>query len=162
MAYNRNIDIDQTDADVLRLLGDNARASMSDIARAIGMSAPGATERVRRLEAAGVIRGYTINVNAEALGFGITAIVRIKPRLGQLHVVAQYLQDAPMVVACDKVTGEDCFVARLALRAISELDPFIDPLHLKAETSTSIVTASPVDRRMPPIGPPPGPATAKR
>jgi Lrp/AsnC family transcriptional regulator, leucine-responsive regulatory protein len=155
MHYNKKIEIDETDADILRLLGENARVTMSDLARAVGMSAPGAAERVRRLEAVGVIRGYTIHVDAAALGFGITAIVRIKPRSGQLHAVAQYLRDAAQVVACDKITGEDCFVARLALQGIGELDAFIDPLHLKAETNTSIVTASPVERRMPPLGPRP-------
>jgi Lrp/AsnC family transcriptional regulator, leucine-responsive regulatory protein len=153
MPLNRNIDIDETDATILRLLADNGRLSMSDIARAVGMSAPGAAERVRRLEAASVIRGYTIDIDPAALGFGIMAMVRIKPRSGQLHAVAQYLKDAPQVVGCDKVTGADCFVARLALRAIGELDAFIDPLHLKAETNTSIVTASPVARRLPPLGP---------
>lgn len=144
-----NFYFDDADTEILRLLTGNARMSMSDLAREVGMSAPSTSDRVRRLEAAGVIRGYTIDIDLGSLGFEITAVVRIKPRSGQLHMVEKFLRDEPRFVSCDKVTGEDCFVARLCLRSITELDALLDPLHQRAETNTSIVTASPVLRRMP-------------
>ena len=147
--HSTKFNFDKTDAEILRLLVDNARIPMSDLAREIGMSAPSTAERVRRLEAAGIVRGYTVDIDLSALGYEITAVVRIKPRSGQLHLVEKFLRDEPRVVSCDKVTGEDCFVARLCLRSIKELDALIDPLHQRAETNTSIVTASPVTRRMP-------------
>jgi Lrp/AsnC family transcriptional regulator, leucine-responsive regulatory protein len=146
---NAKSNFDETDGEIVRLLASNARMSMSDLAREIGMSPPSATERVRRLEAAGIIRGYTIDIDLGALGFEITALVRIKPRSGQLHIVEKFLRDEPRFVSCDKVTGEDCFVARLCLRTITELDGVLDPLHQRAETNTSIVTASPIQRRLP-------------
>jgi Lrp/AsnC family transcriptional regulator, leucine-responsive regulatory protein len=149
--YNKSIDLDEVDAQILRVLAGSARIAMSDLAREIGMSAPSVTERVRRLETAGVIRGYTIDVDLSALGFEITALIRIKPRSGQLHIVEKLLRDSPHFVSCDKVTGEDCFVARLCLRSINDLDAVLDPLHQRAETNTSIVTASPIQRRMPPL-----------
>ncbi|MEQ1612095.1 MAG: Lrp/AsnC family transcriptional regulator [Hyphomicrobiaceae bacterium] len=150
---NTKSNFDETDAEIIRLLTGNARISMSDLAREIGMSPPSATERVRRLEAAGVIRGYTIDIDLGALGFEITALVRIKPRSGQLHIVEKFLRDEPRFVSCDKVTGEDCFVARLCLRSITELDGVLDPLHQRAETNTSIVTASPIQWRIPSLRP---------
>jgi Lrp/AsnC family transcriptional regulator, leucine-responsive regulatory protein len=146
---NNTIHFDDTDFKILRALNSRARIPMNELAREIGMSAPSTTERVRRLEEAGIIRGYTINLDLNGLGFGITAIVRIKPRSGQLHIVEKFIQDEPRFVSCDKVTGEDCFVARICLRSINELDAVLDPLHLRAETNTSIVTATPVGRRLP-------------
>lgn len=148
MPRNHKTDLDRIDAGILRVLSENARISMSDLAREVGLSGPSTSERVRRLESTGIIRGYTIDIDADALGFGVTALVRVRPRSGQLHTVEKYLRDAPEVVACDKVTGEDCFVARVCLRSIKDLDTFIDPLHLRAETNTSIVTTSPVRRRL--------------
>ncbi len=146
---NTKSNFDETDAEIISLLTDNARISMSDLAREIRMSPPSATERVRRLEAAGIIRGYTIDIDLGALGFEITALVRIKPRSGQLHIVEKFIRDESRFVSCDKVTGEDCFVARLCLRSITELDGVLDPLHQRAETNTSIVTASPLRWRLP-------------
>jgi Lrp/AsnC family transcriptional regulator, leucine-responsive regulatory protein len=143
------IQYDETDIKVLSILDDRSRITMSELAREIGMSAPSVTERVRRLEQAGVIRGYSIDIDLNLLGFEITAIVRIKPRSGQLHIVEKFIQDEPRFISCDKVTGEDCFLARICLRSINELDAVLDPLHQRAETNTSIVTATPVSRRLP-------------
>jgi Lrp/AsnC family transcriptional regulator, leucine-responsive regulatory protein len=146
---NISTHIDGTDVKILGALNGHARIPMNELAREIGMSAPSAAERVRRLEEAGIIRGYTVDLDLNALGFRITAIVRIKPRSGQLHMVEKFIQDEPRFVSCDKVTGEDCFIARICLRSIAELDVVLDPLHLRAETNTSIVTATTVGRRLP-------------
>ncbi len=154
MPPDKRFELDQTDTRILLILGKNARISISELAREIGFSAPSASERVRRLEAAKIIRSFTIDIDVDALGFGITALVRVRPRSGQLHTVEKYLRDAPEVVACDKVTGEDCFVARVCQRSIKDLDALIDPLHLRAETNTCIVTASPVRQRIPISGRP--------
>jgi Lrp/AsnC family transcriptional regulator, leucine-responsive regulatory protein len=143
------IQYDETDIKVLGILDGRSRITMSELAREIGMSAPSVTERVRRLEQAGVIRGYLIDIDLNLLGFEITAIVRIKPRSGQLHIVEKFIRDEPRFVSCDKVTGEDCFLARICLRSINELDAVLDPLHQRAETNTSIVTATPISRRLP-------------
>jgi Lrp/AsnC family transcriptional regulator, leucine-responsive regulatory protein len=149
MPTKNAIQYDETDIKILQILDRRSRITMSELAREIGMSAPSATERVKRLEQAGVIRGYSIDIDLDVLGFEIAAIVRIKPRSGQLHIVEQFIQEEPRFVSCDKVTGEDCFIARICLRSINELDTVLDPLHQRAETNTSIVTATPVKRRLP-------------
>ena len=115
------------------------------------MSGPSITERVRKLEASGVIRRFTIELEPKMLGYTLEAIVRIKPRPGQLHQVEKLIQNEPRFVACDKVTGEDCFIARLLLMTIEELDALLDGLHVRAETNTAIIKSSPVKRRMPPL-----------
>lgn len=144
--------LDATDRRIVEALAANARLAMSDLAREVGMSAPSVTDRVRRLEAAGIVRGYTIELDPAALGYTLAAIVRIKPRPGQLHIVERMIQDEPRFISCDKVTGDDCFIAKLSLRSIDELDPLLDPLHDRAETNTAIVKSSPVQARLPPLG----------
>jgi Lrp/AsnC family transcriptional regulator, leucine-responsive regulatory protein len=79
--------LDATDAQILGALDSDARLSMSELARLVGMSAPSVSERVRRLEAGGVIRGFTVDVDTRAIGYQIRAMVRIRPLPGKLHLV---------------------------------------------------------------------------
>ncbi|PWV98950.1 AsnC family transcriptional regulator [Hoeflea marina] len=149
MSVENQKSVDDTDLRILALLADDGRIALTELARRAGMSGPGVAERIRRLEQRGVIRAFTVDVDLAALGFSLHAIVRIKPRPGSLHLVERMILDEPRFIDCDKVTGDDCFVARLALRDIAELDRILDPFHDRAETSTAIVKSSPVRRRMP-------------
>lgn len=148
---NEDHAFDDVDATLIDTLGRNARISMRDLAELVGMSPPGVAERVRRLEDAGVIRAYTIDLDPKALGYTLEAIVRVRPMPGQLHVVERLIQEIPECVECDKVTGEDCFIARLCLQSIDALDGLVDKLSEKAETNSSIIKASTVSRRLPPL-----------
>jgi Lrp/AsnC family transcriptional regulator, leucine-responsive regulatory protein len=147
----KNSALDETDQALVGLLADNARLSTAELARSVGLSAPSVAERLRRLEEDGVVKAYTVELDPRALGYTLTAIVRIRPLPGQLHAVERLLVESPEVVECDKVTGEDCFVARYLLRSIEELDPILERIAQRAQTSTSIVKTSPVKRRLPPI-----------
>jgi Lrp/AsnC family leucine-responsive transcriptional regulator len=149
---NKNTALDEVDRALIALLTGNARLPTAELARSVGLSAPSVAERLRRLEEDGVISGYTVELDPKALGYTLTAIVRIRPLPGQLHAVERLLIESPEVVECDKVTGEDCFVARYLLRSIEELDPILERIAQRAQTSTSIVKTSPVKRRQPPIG----------
>ena len=142
---------DQIDREIILALASNARLSMADLARSVGLSAPSVAERLRRLEEAGPVVGYTVDLDARALGYTLTAMVRIRPLPGQLHIVERILIESPEVIECDKVTGEDCFIARYLLRTIDELDPVLERISERAQTSTSIVKSSTVKRRLPPL-----------
>ncbi len=148
----RNAALDPIDQALIALLSDNARLPHAELARSVGLSAPSVAERLRRLEEDGVVEAYTVELDPKALGYTLTAIVRIRPLPGQLHAVERLLVESPEVVECDKVTGEDCFVARYLLRSIEELDPILERIAQRAQTSTSIVKASPIKRRLPPVG----------
>ncbi len=146
--------LDDTDRALLRLLAEDARTAVADLAREVGLSAPSTAERLRRLEAQGVIERFTVQIDPRALGYTLQAIVRVKPLPGQLHLVEDEIRRIPEFVECDKVTGDDCFVCRLFLRNIEELDEILLKVGERAETSTAIVKATPVARRLPPLGPP--------
>ncbi|MHA7772305.1 Lrp/AsnC family transcriptional regulator [Roseibium sp. M-1] len=143
--------IDDVDAKIIEALIGDARMSLKELAAHAGLSSPGVSERIRRLQERGVIRGFSAEIDPKALGYSLQAIVRIRPLPGKLHIVQQLIQDIPEFCECDKVTGEDCFVARLAVPSIDKLDGILDKIADKAETSTSIVKSQPIRRRPPPL-----------
>jgi len=144
-------EIDGVDRQILGVLSEDARISLKELAGRVGLSSPSVSERLRRLEEKGVIRGFTVDIDPAALGYTLQAIVRIRPLPGKLHIVQALIAEIPEVVDCDKVTGDDCFVARLYLRSIAQLDGILDRVAEKAETSTAIVKSQPVRRRLPPL-----------
>lgn len=143
--------IDQIDRMILEALQRDSRMSQKELAALVGLSSPSTAERVRRLEERGVIRGFTLDIDPRALGYALQAIVRIKPLPGKLHIVGQLLDSIPQFVECDRVTGDDCYVARLFVRDIDELDEILDRIVDKAETSTAIVKKQTITRRPPPL-----------
>ncbi|OUL98686.1 Lrp/AsnC family transcriptional regulator [Variovorax sp. JS1663] len=144
--------IDATDQRIVEALLPNARLSLKDLAQAVGMSPPSVSERLKRLEERGVVRGYTLALDPQALGYTLQAIVRIRPMPGKLQTVQKLIEETPEICECDKVTGEDCFIARMYVRSIEQLDRVLDRIADKAETNTSVVKAQVVRRRPPPLG----------
>ncbi|WP_353646215.1 Lrp/AsnC family transcriptional regulator [Mesorhizobium sp. WSM2239] len=142
---------DARNVDLLRLLLDDPRASVSELARHIGMSAPAVRERLTRLEEAGVIRGYRLDLDSKALGWPITAFVRIRPMPGQLPKIIELARALPQVAECHRITGEDCFILRIHLDALESLDQVLDRFLAHGQTTTSIVQSSPVPLRGPPL-----------
>jgi len=143
--------LDAVNRRVLAELARNPRLPMTELGRRVGMSSPAVAERVRRLEEAGVIRGYRLEVDPAALGLPLTAFVRVRPNPGQLPRIAEVARSIPEVVECHRVTGEDCFILKLLLPAMDQLDRVLDRFLLHGATTTSIVQSSPVPPRTPPL-----------
>ncbi len=143
--------LDTVDTALVRALAENARQPVSALAQLVGLSAPSVSERLRRLESSGLLRGYTVDLDLKTLGYRLQAIVRVKPLPGQLHWVQRLLEEEPAVIECDKVTGDDCYIVRIVLRDIEELDVILEGFSERAETNSAIVKASPVPRRLPPL-----------
>ena len=147
--------LDAINARLLMELRDDPRLPMTQLGRRIGLSSPAITERVRRLEEAGVITGYRLDVDPAALGLPLTAYVRIRPNPGQLTKIADLARGIPEVVECHRITGEDCFILKAHFPAMDQLDRIIDRFLAFGTTTTSIVQSSPVPLRPPPT-PEPG------
>jgi Lrp/AsnC family transcriptional regulator, leucine-responsive regulatory protein len=144
--------MDEVDHRIIDLLVLNSRRSLKNLGMATELSSPSVMDRVRRLEEKGIIRSFTIDVDLEALGYSLQAIVRVRPLPGMLHIVERLIQETPEFIECDKVTGDDCFIAKLCFRSMAQLDAILDRITEKAETNTSIVKATPIKRRLPPLG----------
>jgi len=138
---------DNRNLELLRLLRDNPRMGTSELARRVGMSAPAVRERVLRLEEAGVIAGYKLELNPAALGYPVCAYVRVRPAPGQLPKVAALAKRLPQVVECHRVTGEDCFVMKVHLPGLDQLEEILDQFLAHGQTTTSIVQSTPVPAR---------------
>jgi Lrp/AsnC family leucine-responsive transcriptional regulator len=136
---------------LLQALQEDPRQPVTKLAASVGMSAPAVKERLSRLEETGVIRGYRLDLDPAALGWPITAYVRVRPTPGQLPKVAELAQKMPQVVECHRVTGEDCFIMKVHLDALENLDLILDRFLRYGQTTTSIVQSTPVPLRAPPL-----------
>lgn len=143
--------LDALDHHILQALQQDGRQSWQQLATTLGVSAPTVRDRVRRLEDIGVIDTIAATLSPKALGYSIEAIVRFKVFTGMLHRLAEQLVQTDQVIQCDKVTGEDAFIARILLRDMAELDILLDRFSAYASTQTSIVKSSLIPLRPPPL-----------
>jgi len=143
--------LDAINIRLLRELQGNPHLPMSALARRVRMSAPAVTERVRRLEDAGVIAGYRMEVDPTALGLPVTVYIRIRPAPGQLPKVADLAQRTPEVVECHRITGEDCFLLKVHVSKVDQLEEILDRFLAYGQTTSSIVQSSPVPLRPLPL-----------
>jgi Lrp/AsnC family transcriptional regulator, leucine-responsive regulatory protein len=139
--------IDDIDRRLLTALQSEARLSHAELGRRIGLSGTSTAERLRRLEESGVIRGYAADVDPKALGYAITAVLRIRPVLGELKKIAEVANRTPEVVECHRITGEDCYIMKLHVRSVDALEEVLDRFTPYGQTTTSIVQSSPVPGR---------------
>jgi Lrp/AsnC family leucine-responsive transcriptional regulator len=140
------IEFDGMDGKILEILQEDARTTLAEIGRRIHMSQPAVAERVRRMEAANVILGYHARVNPAALGYGITAFIRVAIRHGDTPL-AQLAATIPSIVECHSITGDDCSIVKVVAPSVMDLEKVITRLTSCGITSTSIVLSSCVERK---------------
>lgn len=144
--------LDAYDSRILAELQADARITLAELGRRVHLSQPAVAERVKKLEAAGVIAGYRARVNLSALGYGIRALVRVGRC--DFERMTRLLHERPEVVNAWKITGEDSWVVEIAVADVAHLDAVVSQFCLFAETSTSIILKTLVDQRvMLPRGP---------
>lgn len=146
-------ELDQVNIRILAELRCEPRLTMVELGRRVGLSSPAATARVRRLEESGVIRGYMLEIDPGALGLSIGAYVRIRPNSGsgQLSQIIRLAQEIPEVVECHRITGEDCFILKVYIPAMEQLDRLLDSFLQYGTTTTLIIQSSPVPPRPLPV-----------
>jgi Lrp/AsnC family leucine-responsive transcriptional regulator len=143
----RVTEVDSINAQLLAELQEDARLSVAELGRRVGLSSPAVAERIQRLEETGVIRGYHADVDPRALGWSLTAVIRIRPAPRELKKVADLARATPEVVDCRRMTGEDCYILTAHLRDVEHLEQVIDQFTPYGVTTTSIVQSAPVARR---------------
>lgn len=139
--------LDSVNRRLLEELQHDARLTIAELGRRVGLSAPAVAERIQRLERDGVIGGYRAQIDPRALGLSLTSIIRIRPAPRELKKVADLARDTPEVVECQRITGEDCFFMRVHVRDVGHLEQVIDRFVAYGQTTTSIVQSSPVPAR---------------
>lgn len=139
--------LDEVNLQIVRTLQDDPRVSMSELARRVRLSPPAVTERVDRLRQTGVIAGWRLEVDPEAVGLPITAYARAKPGPGQLARLAALAQQVDEVTECHRITGDDCFLIKLHVRSMAHLAEVLDRFSVHGQLTTSIVVSTPVPLR---------------
>jgi Lrp/AsnC family leucine-responsive transcriptional regulator len=136
---------------LIRELQSDARLSLAELGRRVGLSPPAVAERLARLEREGVIRGYRAEVDPRALGLTLAVVIRVRPAPRQIAKVAEAARASDEVVVCERVTGDDCFVLRANVRDVDHLEELIDRFTPFGQTTTSLVQSAPVPSRGPVI-----------
>lgn len=138
---------DATDWRILDFLQRDGRASFAELARAVAMSPSAVTERVRRLEEAGVIRGYAAVVDPERLGLPILAFVRLRYPNGNYKPFHDLVAGTPEILEAHHVTGDDCFVIKVTARSMRHLEEVSGRIGALGSVTTSVVYSSPLPGR---------------
>ena len=147
MAPDQRPGLDRVDQAILAELQRDGRMSVADLARHVSLSASSTADRLRRLVDAGVITGYTVVLAPEALGYPITAFVRLKYPLGNNKPLHDLLDTTPEIIEAHHVTGDDCFVLKLLARSMSDLERLAGKIAGLGSITTSVVYSSPLARR---------------
>lgn len=135
-----NLEFDAHDTRILAELQADARLTMAELGRRVHLSQPAVTERVRKLESAGVITGYHATVDLAKLRYGIRALIRIG-RADYARVV-KAVRQTPECISAWNVTGEDSWVLEIAVIDVAHLDSVVSRFCVMAETATSIILSA--------------------
>lgn len=150
MSYVSTPPIDQTDWGLIEALQQNARLSFAALGRRVNLSPPAVAERVRRLEDAGVLRGYHAELDLAALGLPMQAMVRITTtRSGECTTYGQRLIEVAEVLEAQRVTGTDSYIVRVAVRSLAHLEDLLNRIAPRSgDTITAMILSTPVPNRV--------------
>ncbi|XLM21869.1 Lrp/AsnC family transcriptional regulator, partial [Chromobacterium piscinae] len=146
------VEVDAKSWAILTALQANARQSLTELAQAVGLSVPAVSERVKRLEEAGIIQGYHARVAPLRAGYALSALVGITVPQPDKKTLLARLETMPEVMECHHVTGVDSYTFRLLARDVSHLEMLVAQLNDLGETRTSIILSTPIQGR--PVRPP--------
>lgn len=141
---NYKMKFDEIDMMILKELQEDSRLSIRELAKRINLSPPSVTERVRKLEGEGIIEGYTIKINKKKLGLSVDCIIKITMKNGGYERFKQFIKDYKRSEWCYRIAGDGCFLVKLSVGELNEIEDFINIVSEYAITQT-IVAFSEVD-----------------
>ena len=142
------MELDQTSWSILACLQENARASFADIGREVGMSAPAVADRMAKLEEAGIIRGYRIEVDYEKAGYALKALIAFSAHSGKFQSFLNYIAKLDEVLECHRVTGNHCIYLKVVAENSGRLQELLARMMEFGDTTTSIILSSPINYRV--------------
>ncbi|WP_204058355.1 Lrp/AsnC family transcriptional regulator [Microbispora corallina] len=147
--------LDAIDWAILAELQRDGRITITELARQVNLSPSATTERVRRLEANGVVIGYRAEVDLEKAGFAVLAIVRLKYPGSRHEPLRRLLAERFEILECLRTTGDDCYTLKVAATSMAHLERIVDELAQFGSTTTNIVYSSTLPYRGPRAPEPP-------
>ncbi|MEU8269293.1 Lrp/AsnC family transcriptional regulator [Sphaerisporangium sp. NPDC049002] len=141
--------LDATDWSILAEVQRDGRIPLTELGRRVNLSASAATERVRRLETAGVITGYHASVDLVKVGLAVLAVVRLKYPGSRHEPLHRLLAERFEILECLRTTGDDCYTLKVAATSMAHLEQLINELARFGSTTTSIVYSQTLPYRGP-------------
>jgi Lrp/AsnC family transcriptional regulator, leucine-responsive regulatory protein len=132
---------------LLQELQANARLSIAELARRIGLSPAATGERLKQMEEIGILRSYTVDIDREALGLEVLAFIRMSCPGQNYHRFMDYVQTLEEVRECHHLTGGDDFLLKITTTNLADLEALIEALLPYGNPVTSLVLSSPVEHR---------------
>ena len=131
--------IDEIDVQISYELQTDSRISIRELSKRVNLSPPSVAERVRRLEDNNIIEGYTIRLNKNKLGFVIDCIIEVTMKNGQHDKFKSFIKDYKYSEWCYRIAGSACFIVKLSVASLEDIEKFINAISPYALTKTSIV-----------------------
>ena len=138
--------MDNVDWQIIDELQGDARLSYSELSRRVHLSTPAVSERVRRLERSGLIRGYRADINPVAAGWAVHAYVRLSCYGPTCILRDPSVVEWPEILELHRVTGDDCSLIRVVAQSMQDLEQLIDRLSKYGTPSSTLVLSSPLHR----------------
>ncbi len=132
---------------LLKELQDNARLSVAELARRVGLSATATAERMKQMEELGILRGYTVEMDRAALGLEVLAFIRMTCDGQHYFRLIDFIQNLEEVRECHHLTGGDAFLLKVTTDSMASLEALIEALLPYGNPVTSVVLSTPVERR---------------
>ncbi|WP_225631409.1 Lrp/AsnC family transcriptional regulator [Streptomyces solaniscabiei] len=141
--------LDHVDWAILEQLQREARISLSELGRRVNLSPSATTERVRNLEALGIITGYRAEIDLAKVGYPVLAVVRLKYPGNRHEPLRRLLAERREILECLRTTGDDCYTLKVAATSMEHLETLMDELAGLGSTTTSVVYSQPLPYRGP-------------
>lgn len=139
--------MDATDNKILKILQENGRISMKALGKAVSLTSPAVSERVRRLEESGVIKGYKAIVAPEKIGLSVSVMIHVGLKVSSHRTFLDFAKENKSIVECHHVTGTDCMSLKACLSSTSELETLLDKIQSVGSTRTEIILSSPLENK---------------
>ncbi|WP_037186083.1 Lrp/AsnC family transcriptional regulator [Rhodococcus sp. UNC23MFCrub1.1] len=147
MPRNPHPEVDEIDRRLLKELQSDGRATVAHLARVVNLSSSATADRVRRLTDIGVITGYSVTVDTEALGYTVSAFVRLAYPSGNYGPFDALVASTPEIIEAHHVTGDDCFIIKVLARSMRDLERVTGRLATLGSITTNVVYSSPLPSR---------------
>jgi Lrp/AsnC family transcriptional regulator, leucine-responsive regulatory protein len=139
MSMNASSQLDPTDMTIIEVMQEDGRISVSELGRRIGLSQPATSERLKRLEERGILTGYGARVDANALGLGMMAVIRLRTTHENIAPCLKQFAAMPHIIEVLRLTGEDCFLLKVLVPSPGELETIVDSIASYGAVTTSLV-----------------------
>lgn len=137
--------MDKISWNILRILQQDARVSYADLGKQVHLSAPAVAERIKRMEEAGIIIGFTTCIDLDAVGYPIVAHIQARVFLGKEKAFIDHVKQTPGLLSCDNVTGEKAFLMKVAVKNMKSLDRILEQFSTLSETNSMILLSTIAD-----------------